>query len=304
MRERKAAGGGGGLGRLDPVDGRLISGAPDGRRAQGERAGSAVGTGSVGAPVARLSRLALALVVALAWSALAVAPGVGAASTIAGAPTVVFGQQEFGNTTSGNYFAHYEGGPADFWNLALRAGDHVTVDWEAAEKRYAEEMAVFPVSTSDYSLGNATYLAHFVNGNNNKEQSEFSVGQAGNYPMMFLGSYNEGGGPFAFTAFVHHVVVLGAPVIRGFAHGRTGTVSVAVRGPDGSPLTDGALAVTLHVSGGGVRFARTATPVEGRVSYALRLPRSAGHRIVRVSASAEGADYLKAASPARQLTVR
>src|SRR5947209_1386053 len=52
----------------------------------------------------------------------------GGGSNIASAPTVTSGQQTFGNTTDG---CLGNCSPADYWKLALIAGDRVTVDWEA-----------------------------------------------------------------------------------------------------------------------------------------------------------------------------
>jgi hypothetical protein len=216
--------------------------------------------------------LVAALLVALlglCFSAQADAAGGGA--DIASAPTVVFGQHEFGNTNKGVYGSCPDA--AEYWLVSLRAGDQATIDWETTDSDYAGGLRVFPAGTTDFSLNNTNPLQYFSLGSNNHAESVFNVGSSGVYPIVFIGDCEGSGGPYDFTATVQHALV---PTLKNYVHIKTTTtVTATVSLADGSPVPDG-LGFALTVSWSGKESVTyTATTAAGALAFPLALPETA-----------------------------
>jgi hypothetical protein len=71
-------------------------------------------------------------------------------NSIAAGPVVTFGQLETGNTASGEPFGSYI--VKSFWNLPVRAGDEITIDWEA---KRGTRIIVFAPGTTDFTISSA-----------------------------------------------------------------------------------------------------------------------------------------------------
>jgi hypothetical protein len=191
-------------------------------------------------------------------------------ANIASAPTVVFGQHEFGNTDHGSFGGCPD--PAEYWLLSLGAGDQATIDWETTSEEYAEELNVYPAGTTDFSINNADTLAEFGLGSNDHAESVFHVGATGVYPIVFYGRCDGAGGPYDFTATVQHALLV---TLKHYAHIKTTTVVTAVANlASGGPPPDG-LAFTLTVSWGRESAAYTAASSGGNLSFPLALPETA-----------------------------
>jgi hypothetical protein len=184
------------------------------------------------------------------WAPPALASG---GSSIASAPTIVYGQQEFGNTAMDNCSALQEPAlsnqTAESWWLAhVTAGDRVTIDFEGtrspARSVYAAEL--WPVGTTDFTFpgvddwtGPETMTLAGENGK--AEMVVNSVPRSGMMPLVFADWYNcdgPNGGPYDFTAYVLHRLVLSMSARSNRRQHRT-YFYVGAHNPDGVPVSNG-----------------------------------------------------------------
>ena len=249
-------------------------------------------------------------VVLAALACVGVTPAIAAGgSSISSAPQIAPGAQNFGNTSSG----FWQGCPADYWNLSLVSGDEATVDWatehDSQGTRYANQLEVYNAGVTDFSINNVEPSSEFRIGSNDRAESVFTANTDGIYPLIFIRegfcSHTSGyGGPFDFTVSVRHAVVLSLGAVKKLAS-RKGVVRVSVHDPDGQPVSDPSLTVTLVGSWSGHKnqLLGSGSPTNGVVVLTVRLPKSARHRKVSVRASAHGAGYLPAQSSAKSVLV-
>jgi hypothetical protein len=223
---------------------------------------------------------------------------------IESAPAVVYGQQEFGNTADSGEF---NCGHADFWNLSLRSGDQVTIDWETSDGVNARYLYVFPAGTTDYSINNAQALHEYQLGENDRAESIFSAPATGNYPLIFLAAgcvegLDPGEGPYDFTARDQHVVVVNLRQV--FHVNTTSTLTGQASLADGTPVPDG-LVFTLTASWQGHGNAQyTASSSGGTLSFPLSLPASAqGADVTFIVTRPADNQYLAAKSAALSVLV-
>ena len=255
-----------------------------------------------------MRRAVLAALIGLVFAAAAAVADGGA--TIAAAPAVVYGQQQFGNSTNGGADASGFSCEHDsWWSLPTIAGDHVTVDWEGG--RSVSRVALFPVGATDYNArisglsGNQLTLVS-PNGTGRGELT-FTAPKTGSMPLAFqVGTcVGDGGepGPYDFVASVKHAdrlfVAVGA--LR-----RGAVVNVQVRDPDGRPITSPALRVSLQVQrpGSHWRSVGHASAAGGLAKIPVSLPRSYKGLTVSLRAHASGGGYLTATSQSRRVRVR
>lgn len=211
-------------------------------------------------------------------------------STIAGAPTVVPGQQEFGNLAT---VAPEDDGcyTNAFWLLPEAAGDAITIDWEAQDG--ITDMRVFPSGTNDYSVGNAEPIQEQSLNDNNRNELTFRATSDGVLPVQFHNNHDcvDAGGPYDFTVSIAHDLVLSlAPVPAAL----NGAVAVSVHSPDGAPLTGPPIVASLQVSANGVPWTTVgqATPSAGTATIPFAVPGTLAGKSVRFRAVASGAGYL------------
>lgn len=256
----------------------------------------------------------LILAVTVLASILACVPSAWAAGgkDIASAPVVAYGQQEFGNAaTDGGtnaeslYTDGHCSGPKTngWWNMPVVTGDAVAVQWESPPDYTID---VFAVGTTDFSQPRSSAVAKSRTASNGKAELTFTASVSGTMSMVIgpdTCSFQTYPGPYAFTAYVKHAVVLSIP--RRSSLARKGTVNVAVHTPDGAPITDPGLSVALRVqSGTKVRTVGKATVANGVAAVAYRLARSLRGRKVLLSARATGANYVSKTSTGLKLRVR
>jgi hypothetical protein len=227
-------------------------------------------------------------------------------SNIAAAPTAVVGQQEFGNTTDGCYLNCYG---ADYWKLSLIAGDHVRIDWESSGgsecNSYVDELKVWPIGTTDFSINNASPFQQFGIGANNKAESTFTANATGVFPLMFEACDDpaDAGGPYDFTVNVRHLARLSFQVPSRIPT-RT-RVHIQAHYPDGTAINGAGLIVQIrgwwsrswHVLG-------SATPVGGVASVLLTIPHQERGKVIKLEAAASGTSFLGSHTGARQTRVR
>jgi hypothetical protein len=222
--------------------------------------------------------------------------------TIAGAPLVAFGQQEFGNTANGGE----EEAPCvlgkkayeSWWSISVIAGDEVTIDWESPRADW-NELKLYEVGATDYTF---TQIRPAVSGHvneNGKAQVVFNAHRSGAVPLAFAaypGCESEVG-PYNFTATVLHAVVLFMP--RRTHLPPSGTVSVTVHNPEGGPINNPAVQVEvqLRIHGSWHRIG-TGSVVNSAASVKYSLPSRYQHQRAAIRAIARGNEYKTASSPA------
>ncbi len=240
----------------------------------------------------RQLRFALvALVLLLVMPTHALADG---SASIAGAPTVVFGQQEFGNL--GTYVAppNYPGNCISWWALPLTAGDSVQILWEASPGDY---LRLYSPKTTDFN-----YQAHgerlinsYLDEGITKSEATYEATETGPYPLDLIRAGEKGCGPYNFTVYVQHALVVALPHISTLR--RSGTLAVAIHTPEGGVVTNPALEVLLQIKGRGAWVTLGHASVAGSVA-AVRysLPRRLRHQRATLRAIAQGPGYKPAVS--------
>ena len=246
----------------------------------------------------RLAWLTTVLVTALASVLAFSLPATAAGGTIAGAPAVTPSVQQFGNTSDG---ALISGCRYQYWLLNTVAGDQITFDWESASKSL--RLAVYPVGTTDFSLGDTRAFVYFFLNDNGKAQSVFTAPKSGTMPVEFLTCGTSSHGPYDFLATVRHATVVSFQ--RPAVLARTGTLQVSVHNPDGAAITAG-VGATVQVRLGSEAWvpvgSATLTGDPTPVGYAL--PASYAGRTAQVRVVAGGAGYLSAASATVSIPVQ
>jgi len=249
-------------------------------------------------PLARFTGvLVTALAVVLA-SALPVSAAGG--TSIAGAPAVTPGVQQFGNTAAGSVIGCRH---SQFWTLNVVAGDEVTIDWESAS--VWPFLEILPVGTTDFSLGDTRYFANFSLNSNGKARSIFTAPTTGAMPVMFQtyqSCADSAHGPYDFTFYIKHATV--ASFQRPAALGHTGTLQVSVHNPDGAAITSGVEAL-VQVRLGSEAWASVGSAIvtADPTPVAYTLPTSYAGRTAQVRVVASGVGYLSAASATASVPV-
>lgn len=252
--------------------------------------------------------------ISLGIAGLSVMPGTAAASggaSIASAPAVAYGQQEFGNTATdggtnpGSLLLEAqcsEVGTNGWWNLPVAAGDEVTVDWEAFAGSYA---MVFPVGTTDFNVVGTHAVIQSNVSSNGKAEMGFRAPISGTMPLV-IGADGECfidyPGPYSFTAYVKHTLRLSIPRRRVLP--LRGTVAVHVSTPEGQPISDSGLQVLVQIQSHGHWRGIGSTSAAGGVAnvpYTVPAGLRGSHASLR--AIARGNEYEPASSAAVRVRV-
>lgn len=181
-----------------------------------------------------------------------------ASGTIAGAPTVVFGQQEFGNTATDSETTCPALQEQDsWWLLPAQAGDRVTIDYEGSGVR---QERLFRIGTNDfnYPARDQSPFQQTDSGGGNAE-AVITIPQTESWPLEFdswSACNSPIGGPYDFTAYVAHKVIVSLSARRGRAHQTVFTAKLS--SPDGAALVSSALKCTFQELTGG-RFVKVGT---------------------------------------------
>ncbi len=245
-----------------------------------------------------MRRLIYTLVVS-ASLVLAAAPSAFAegSETIAGAPTVAFGQQEFG-------FIGLSCGQV--WLLPVVSGDKLVVDWEAATDPYME-LHLHSVGSNDFNASNEGHIVATAGLNPNKK-AEFTyvAPQTGTMPLGFLDSgcsHKVPPGAYSFTATVTHLLSVGLPHLS-ILHTQ-GSITVAIHNPEGGAINDPALKVTLQIKGqGSWRTIGIAADGNSAAMIHYKIPRKLHGRRLTLRALAQGPEYASAASTHQKVRVQ
>lgn len=231
------------------------------------------------------------------WCTPAIAAG---GKDIASAPSVVYGQQEFGNTgvdDPGNGFCPLgsgNGGDAgqSWWLLAVTAGDKVTIDFAGAEPG-VPEVAVYPVGTNDFNVQLQNLGA--PTGEDSKAEYVFSAGRTGTMPLQFINcGDNNGTGPYNFTAYVAHKLVASLAAAGSSHRNHQTRFTVGVHNPDGVVVHDPAIHATVQVLAHHKWVTQTTVPAPG--TAVVKWSRAERGKTQSVRVQLTGSGYLTASS--------
>jgi hypothetical protein len=186
------------------------------------------------------------------WTPGALAAGGG---SIATAPTVSFGVQEFGNTAiddPGDGFCSFGAGgdPSangrSFWLLSAITGDLFKIDFEStvppAPNQFwegAPGLGAYPVGTTDFNFDTESHVAGANTQDNGKGELVFTAPRTGTMVLRFANcSDNDSSGAYDFVATVLHRAVLGVRTATNARRHRT-KVSLSLHTPDGGLINPG-----------------------------------------------------------------
>ena len=260
--------------------------------------------------VVKSAAAAAALCAAVPVSAFAAAAGGG--MTITAAPIVSFGSQYFGNDASapaGAYGGHYE-----YWKLPLVAGDAITIDWEE-QASTGIELQLFPSSTNDFNFKDAKPTNWQKIGGSGLRRNEFKVSATQTEavvlafddvdydPSAFCSPCATGTpGAYDFTVNVKHAIVLSLSARTTLP--RRSTYTIGVHAPDGTPINDAGLRVTLTGIWQGASHRLGGAPsVHGAATFHLRLPSTLRGKKVTLRVQASGANYATTLSRAQTVII-
>jgi hypothetical protein len=228
---------------------------------------------------------------------------------IRSAPTVVYGEQQFGNAatdggSTGSCFQRTGQGNS-WWLLPVSTGDEITIQLEGESSGDGLSVRVYPNGTNEFNVEDTDYyVVDTTNGPEDAERLElvFTAPVTGTMPMDVVTC--DSVGSYAFTAYVRHRVRLSVPRIPSLP--TSGTVAVDVRTPDGGTVDDAGLFVALQMRRRGGRWKTVGTSTVGNstanVSYAA--PRKFWGRRPSVRAVSGGANYVTQYSRARKIRIR
>jgi hypothetical protein len=249
------------------------------------------------------------LIVAVLGACLAVAVVVSASlaaggTSIANAPVVVSGQQNFGNTA--NIPQDSSGYRREYWRLNLIAGDALTLNFGIGSPSVDVDVLLYPAGITDFNVLRTNSVESEDPQSNGKGQLTYSAPGTGTYPLMFrtcCGTNSSRHGPFDFVAYIKHRLKLFIPLTPSVS--RTGTIAVQVKSPEGSPISDNGLRVTLNgIWAKKAHKLGTASAANGVAKFKLHLPASLKGLVIRIRAVGQGSNYLGALSSTRAVRVR
>jgi hypothetical protein len=237
-----------------------------------------------------------------AWTAPALAAG---GSNIRSAPMIAYGQQEFGNTATDSTEAQDFCGRQSWWMLPVVSGDRVTIDFEGPGLGYA---ITYPIGTTDFNVAHTGWFHETQIGDNGAGESVFNASSSGVMPVDFVtddcdfdDSYDPG--PYDFTAYVAHGVVLSIPHVRSLKH--KGTLSVGAHTPDGGAISDPALVVQVQMKRHSHWTTIGAAPVANSLATVhLAIPKRVHSKRISLRSRSTGPGYLTRTSAARRVRLR
>jgi len=196
--------------------------------------------------------VAIAVLSCVVWGAPAALASGG--SSIASAPTVVYGQQEFGNTAADSPFYNFFSN--SWWLLPVTTGDRITLDLQSeivdctscisnGPTPDVSEEKIYPIGTSDFNLSSAAPVRDNNPSDTGYLQDVVAASRTGIMPLDFT-AYVGNPGPYNFTVYVQHAIVLAQYQSANRQKHRT-SFSIAVRNPDGGAITDPSLRMRFVV---------------------------------------------------------
>jgi hypothetical protein len=235
--------------------------------------------------------IAVLCLIALAGASSAQAEG---GASISGAPVVAYNQQEFG-------YVHFVklSDCRQWWLLPTVVGDHLQIDWEVQDPYI--ELHLFALSTSDFNFLQKSALANGSVDSNMKAEFTYVSEESGDLPMLFTDPGCHGNaepGPYNFTAYVTHSLVVGSPGVS-VLHAK-GVIAVPVHDPAGGEINTSAVTCALEIKGHGQWTTIGTAPVANSLATVrFTVPARLRHQHVSMRVVAKGAGYFTVSSNAR-----
>jgi hypothetical protein len=247
-------------------------------------------------------RRPICLVLLVSVSALSVAASAYAegGASIAAAPAIVPGQQEFGNTTRGSKGGSTLCTPAyqQFWTLAVTAGDAITIDWESHGG--GTILGLLPIGTTDFNVNRTSQVVSQKPGGNDKNELMYTANATGIMPLNVEDQGTDcegysGPGPYSFTVYITHALDVALPHI-GALHS-SGELTIGVHNPEGGAIANPAVAVEVQIKGqGGWQTIGVASVAGSAAAVHFKVPSYLRHQRVAMRALAHGSGYASATS--------
>lgn len=229
--------------------------------------------------------------------------------SIAAAPVAQSDVQHFGDTAccgaggdprnySGQALSHRE-----FWRLPLTAGDRVTLNWSSVNPD-GVRIGVFTPATTDFNYADRDKVTVVSRGENSgKGQVTFTASRSGNWTLSIGTHWQVKTSVYDFAYTVKHFARLHLAALASVS--RTGIVSLAVRAPDGTAITNAGLKLRLegfwakrwHVLA-------TGTPKGGKASFRLRLAPALRGTTIKLRVRGTGTSFLSVTSQTRAVRIR
>jgi hypothetical protein len=204
---------------------------------------------------------------------------------------VSYGQQEFGYL----HFVKLED-CRQWWLLPSVAGDHLQIDWEVQDPYIV--LRLYPLGTSDFNFPQKSTLAGGGVNSNTKAEFTYISEQTGDLPMLFTDPGCHGNaepGPYNFTAYVTHSLVVGPPNIT-ILHAK-GVVAVAVHDPAGGEINNPAITCTFQIKGRSRWTTVGTAPVANSgATIHFTVPARLRHQRVTLRSVVTGTGYFTASS--------
>ena len=229
---------------------------------------------------------------------------------IAGAPTIPFGEPQFGSTLNGG--RSLDGAYNSYWSLPVIAGDQITIEWRGQSSPTPDtpQLAVYSVGTTDDDVAFTHSAVSKTPYGDGLAEVTFTASKTGTMPTdfqargcLFGGGCANHAGPYDFIAFVRHASQLALPTLGSLPI--DGTVAVSARNPDGAAISDGRLYIFLQIKPADQQWANvgSASPADGTAKIAYVIPASLAGQHVQVRAVTGGAYYLPEQTAAEQVLV-
>ncbi len=229
-------------------------------------------------------------------------------SSIASAPAVPAGAQQFGSLGPSSYtYEHRDLNECyaafrSWWALSIVAGDSVQIDWEA--QNGAVGLNIWAPGTTDFNFPQTNPITHEgLSTATNKAELTYGFDASGIYPLEFFDVFQIGCGgkpapvgPYSFTVLVTHALSLALPFVHTLLP--KGKLVVGVHDPAGGPIDNPGVIVELQIKGRGRWITIGKAPVSSSAAaIAYTVPRSLRHnRHVTLRALAAGPGYRAAGS--------
>ena len=241
--------------------------------------------------------IALGVVCCIGWGAPAALASGG--SSIGSAPTIAYGQQEFGNTATDSPFVDFFSN--SWWLLPVTAGDKITLDLQSelvncngcfspGPTPDVSEEKIYPVGTNDFNVSSASPVSDHNPSDTGDLQDIITAPSTGTMPLDFT-AYVGNPGPYDFTAYVLHAIVLSEDYRPNRRLHRT-TFSVAVHDPDGAVIINSGLRMT-------VRVGNAPRPIAEAFTFSIKWNRNQRGKWQTVHFSVSGPSYQPAATSVR-----
>ena len=225
--------------------------------------------------------------------------------SIAAAPTVAVGQQEFGNLSTYIEPPNYPGNAISWWALPLTIGDSVAMQWEA--QLAATYLRLYGPTVTDFNLYSLGTEGRLIDTNTSfdaeKSENTYKATGSGDYHFYFEHPVHSGEarsyGSYSFTVHITHALSLGLSHVGALRH--RGRLTVAVHNPEGGPINDPTVQVELQIKGrGSWQRLGTGTASNSAAVIAFSVPARLRHQHVTLRALARATGY----SPASSLNLR